>query len=135
MKKILLTYKGEECVARQEVLLPFTCKDDQKIIDESENFNYKGLWQYGTDIEDKHREPFRTKYMYLKIKEKTKEMFSKYNYVFGLSTGWGKDVEYKRWCEELINFSNSFEGQTIGENQITFPTDPWGNQEVLDFNE
>jgi len=127
MKKILLTYKGEECIARQEVLLPFTCKDDQKIIDESENFNYKGLWQYGTDIE------VLANKLSL-IKSKTKALLGR-NYIYGLNSGWRKDVEYKRWCEELINFSNSFEGQTIGENQITFPTDPWGNQEVLDFNE
>lgn len=83
--------------------------------------------------QDNHKQPFLSEYRLNLIKEKTSEILSKRNYVFGLASGWQKDQEYKDWCEEVINFSNSFENQTIEETQITFPADPWGYQEVLDL--
>lgn len=82
-------------------------------------------------VEDNHKQPFLTEHRLSKIKIKTKEILLKHNYIFGLSIGWKKDYEYKKWCEEVISFSNSFEGRTIEDNQVTFPMDPWGYQEVL----
>lgn len=84
-------------------------------------------------IEENHKKPYLTEFRLGRIKKKAGELLSKHNYVFGLSTGWQKDQEYRTWCEEVINFSNSFENQTIEETQITFPADPWGNQEVLEL--
>ena len=88
---------------------------------------------YSLDLNKNHKEPYLSSFRRSKIKEKTKDLLSKHNYVFGLTTGWQKDQEYKDWCEEVINFSKSFENKTIEETQITFPTDPWGKQEVLEL--
>lgn len=85
------------------------------------------------DLNKNHKEPYLSEYKFYKIKNKTDELMSSKNYIFGLSSGWGKDEEYRRWCSSLINFCNSFEGKSIEVNKILFPKDPWGNQEALDL--
>lgn len=83
--------------------------------------------------ESYHKHPFKSEKCFVSIKLKVVELLSKHNYIFGLDSGWLKDAEYKQWCEDLIALQKSYENTTITEKSITFPVDPWGNQEVLTF--
>lgn len=122
MKKYLARYSSEgECIYCQ----PY----NGKVLNSGDE-----VLDYGQGrVSDYHKPEYINSYKLQAIKNKAKELLSKNNYIFGLSTGWQKDDEYKTWCQDIISLSNSFDDTTITNNQIIFPLDPWGEQEVLDL--
>jgi histone acetyltransferase (RNA polymerase elongator complex component) len=80
-----------------------------------------------------HKEPYASNRRREQIKDSTKKLLAKHGYIFGLGTGWNKDLEYKTWCEEIIKFSKSFDDKIIHETFVKFPVDPWGEAYILDF--
>ena len=124
MKKFLLKFEGSNCIAGQPIGSDYLPKENEEVI-ESE---YLGdLYSYNKDPQYINEAKLE------KIKQKTKELLLKHNYIFGLSSGWQQDNEFKSWFESLIDFQQSFEGQTITESEITFPTDPRGDTVTLKF--
>jgi hypothetical protein len=125
MYRILLKYTNSgECIKINNV--------DDKVKELNNNEEIKEV-DIVYDAAFYHKEPFRSNYLKDLIKKKCKELLNKKQYVFNLSNGWRKDEEYKKWCEDIIAFCNSFEDLEIKEKIIKFPIDPWGVEEVLEL--
>jgi len=85
------------------------------------------------NADDNHKEPYKSQFRYSKIKEKQKEIIAGYSYIPGLSVGHQQDTAWKNWIESVIVFHAQYENIEINEDLITFPEDPNGDSEVVDF--
>jgi len=85
------------------------------------------------DFNDNHKEPYKSQFRYSKIKEKQKEIISRYSYIPGLSVGHQQDTAWKNWIESIILFNEQYKSDKSIVDTISFPADPLGNIEVLDF--
>jgi len=123
MYKILLRFKNDgECFNTGHYPVNHSLGVNEELLDSSD---------FRTSIY--HKEPFKSKYRYSKIKEKQKEIISDYSYIQGLSVGHQQDTAWKNWIESVIVFHTQYENTEINADLIEFPEDPLGNKEVVDF--